>query len=248
MDQKLIKIGQAAKLLGVSIDTLRRWDKSGKFSSVRTGSRHHRFYQFSDIQTKINLATNYHDIAQNWVKSPRGFTLDPEIYCQTRDVFQSRLENLQFQLGKILPLEGIVSLAVAIAGEIGNNSYDHNLGNWPDIMGIFFYYDQKNKTIILADRGLGILTTLKRARPQLTTPAEALKVAFTETVSGRQPEIRGNGLKFVRSIVTSNPLSLNFQTGNAFLHLKQEDKNIFIQETDTSIHGCLASLKIEKTQ
>lgn len=136
-------------------------------------------------------------------------------------------------------------MVIAVAGEIGNNSYDHNLGNWPDIMGVFFYYDEVNKTIILADRGLGILTTLKRARPKLTTSTEALRVAFTQTVSGRQPEIRGNDLKFVRSIVTSNPLSLNFQTGNAFLHLKQHDKNIFIQETDIAINGCLATLKIE---
>src|SRR3989344_813400 len=32
----LVKIGQAAKTLGVSIDTLRRWEKKGKISTVRT--------------------------------------------------------------------------------------------------------------------------------------------------------------------------------------------------------------------
>jgi len=246
MNQKLLKIGEAAKFLGVSIDTLRRWDKAGKLSSVRTGNKGHRFYRFLDIQSKINSATNHHNLALEWAKSPHGFTIDPQIYCQTRDVFQSRLETLQFQLGKTLPLEGIVSLVIAVAGEIGNNSYDHNLGNWPDMMGIFFYYDEINKCIILADRGLGILATLRRARPRLTNSVDALKVAFTETVSGRQPEIRGNGLKFVRLIVIDNPLSLSFQTGNAFLHLKQHDKNIFIQKTDTTINGCLAILKIEK--
>ena len=249
MSTKLIKIGEVAELLGVSIDTLRRWDKSGKFSSVRTGSRGHRFYRFSDVELKLNSATNHRNLAIEWVQSRDGFALDPQIYyCQTRDVFQSRLETLQFELSKTFPLEGIVSLAIAVAGEIGNNSYDHNLGNWPDIMGIFFYYDEKNKSIILADRGRGILSTLKHVRPELNNSAEALKVAFTETISGRPNEARGNGLKFVRSVIIDNPLSLDFQTGNAFLHIKQHDNNLFIQETDIAIKGCFATIKIEKTQ
>jgi len=114
-------------------------------------------------------------------------------------------------------------------------------------MGIFFYYDDKTKSIILADRGQGILSTLKQVRPELNNSVDALKIAFTETISGRKEEARGNGLKFVRSVITKNPLSLDFQTGNAFLHIKQNDKNLFIRETDTSIRGCFATIKIEKT-
>lgn len=248
MSTKLIKIGEVAELLGVSIDTLRRWDKSGKFSSVRTGPRGHRFYRFSDVELKLNSATNHRKLAIEWAQSQDGFALDPHIYyCQTRDVFQSRLEALQFQLTKTSISDGIISLSIAVAGEIGNNSYDHNLGNWPDIMGIFFYYDEKNKTIILADRGQGILSTLKRVKPSLITSAQALKVAFTETISGRQTEARGNGLKFVRSVITGNPLSLDFQTGNAFLHIKQGDHQLFIQESDITIRGCFATIKIEET-
>jgi excisionase family DNA binding protein len=248
MTTKLIKIGEAAELLGVSIDTLRRWDKAGKFSSVRTGTLGYRFYRFSDVEFKLNSSTNHRNLALEWVQSANGFTLDPQIYCETRDVFQSRLETLQYELGRTLPIDGIVSLAIAVAGEIGNNSYDHNLGNWPDIMGIFFCYDEKNRSIILADRGRGVLSTLRQARPELKNSIEALEVAFTETVSGRQPEVRGNGLKFVRSVIGDNPLSLDFQTGNAFLHIKQHDNSLFIQEANTTIKGCLATIKIEKTQ
>lgn len=247
MSSKLIKIGEVSELLGVSIDTLRRWDKSGKFTSVRTGPHGHRFYKFSDVESKLNYATDYRNQAIEWVRSQNGFELNPENYCETRDVFQSRLEALQFELGKTLPLEGIVSLVIAVAGEIGNNSYDHNLGNWPDIMGIFFYYDEKSKSIILADRGQGILSTLKHVRPELTNSAQALKIAFTETVSGRSTEVRGNGLKFVKSVIINNPLSLDFQTGNAFLHLKQNDNSLLIRETDIPIKGCFATIKIEKT-
>ena len=248
MTTKLIKIGDAAQLLGVSIDTLRRWDKAGTFSSVRTGTQGHRFYRFSDVEFKLNSSTNHRNLAIEWVQSPNGFTLNPQIHCETRDVFQSRLETLQYQLGRTMPIDGIVSLAIAVTGEIGNNSYDHNLGNWPDMMGIFFYYDEKNKSIILADRGQGVLSTLRHARPELKNSVEALTVAFTETVSGRQPEVRGNGLKFVRSVISDNPLSLDFQTGNAFLHMKQHNNNLFIQEANTTIKGCFATIKIEKNQ
>ena len=41
------------------------------------------------------------------------------------------------------------------------------------IPGIFFGYDLNKKRIALADRGLGILTILKRVKPELNTDAEA---------------------------------------------------------------------------
>jgi excisionase family DNA binding protein len=246
MQIKLIKIGKAAELLGVSIDTLRRWDKSGKLLSVRIGSKGHRLYRFSDIESKLNSTSNQRNLAKEWAQSSRGFLLDSQSHCETRDVFQARLETMQSFLGKTMSLEKVVSLVIAVAGEIGSNSFDHNLGSWSDMMGVFFYYDEKNKSIILADRGQGILSTLKRVKPELNTAKEALEVAFTETISGRYPEARGNGLKFVRSVITNNPFSLEFQTGNAFLHLKQNDRGLSIQEVGTTIKGCFATIRIEK--
>jgi excisionase family DNA binding protein len=47
---KYVSIGQAAKMLGVSIATLRRWDKEGKLPSERTPSGHRR-YLASDVAT-----------------------------------------------------------------------------------------------------------------------------------------------------------------------------------------------------
>ena len=235
---KLISIGEAAKLLGVSIDTLRRWDKIGRLQSVRSSPRGYRFYPLSAIE---QLLQDQYTIAREWAVSSKGFELVSDVYCPTRDVFQVRLETLQSRLSRIFPLD-MVSLVIAIAGEIGNNSFDHNLGNWPDIIGIFFSFDAGSKAIILADRGQGILTTLKRVRPELTNAGEALKVAFTETISGRLPEARGNGLKFVRSVIIDNPFSLYFQTGDAYLYLKQNDKDVLIQQADTAIRGCFASI------
>lgn len=241
MDNKLLSIGEAADLLGVSIDTLRRWDHAGRLSSVRSGPLGHRFYRRSDIERYLE---EIDAVAKDWVESVVGREPSPEVYCQTRDVFQSRLEKFQFELSKVVPIE-IVSLVTAVAGEIGNNSFDHNLGNWPDIPGIFFSYSLRNRKVVLADRGQGILTTLRRVRTELTSSGEAMKVAFTETVSGRYPETRGNGLKFVRSIIVENPFSLYFQTRNAKLYLKKGDKELDIQPAETIVNGCFAVIGFE---
>ena len=46
---ELITIGKAAKMLGVHVDTLRRWDKQNKLSPVKTLGNHRR-YQLYDIE------------------------------------------------------------------------------------------------------------------------------------------------------------------------------------------------------
>lgn len=239
---KLLSIGQAAKLLGVSIDTLRRWDSAGRLRSIRSGPRGHRFYDRSDIDQYLQ---DINIVARNWAGSTNAAEPKPDVYCQTRDIFQARLEKFQSVLSKITSIE-TVSLITAIAGEIGNNSFDHNLGNWPDIPGIFFSYAIRNRQVVLADRGQGILTTLKRVRAELSNSSEAMKVAFTETISGRFPETRGNGLKFVRSIIVKNPFSLYFQTGNAQLYLKKDDVELNIKQTETNINGCFALISFEE--
>lgn len=104
----------------------------------------------------------------------------------------------------------------------------------------------RNRKIVLADRGQGILTTLKRVRPELINSSDAMKMAFTETISGRYPETRGNGLKFVRSIIVENPFSLTFQTGNARLYLKKNDSELNIQQGEINIKGCFAIISFEE--
>lgn len=241
MPNSLISIGVVAKQLGTSIDTLRRWDTTHRLPSIRSGPLGHRFYRQADIDLFLR---NESALAKQWAMAPIGIPPSNDVYCQTRDVFQARLEKLQHVLqGKVS--ESAVSLLSAVAGEIGNNSFDHNLGNWPDVTGIYFSLDSRNKNIVLADRGQGILATLKRVRPELVDASEALKVAFTETVSGRFPEARGNGLKFVRAVIIENPFTLKFQTGDAFLSLKEYDKDLSMSHTEEYIRGCIAIIGFE---
>lgn len=239
---KLLSIGKTAKLLGISVDTLRRWDSAGRLRSVRSGPKAHRYYNLFDIeQFLLEIDT----LALNWAKSDNPIEPNPELYCQTRDIFQARLEKLQSELSKFASIE-VVSLITAVAGEIGNNSFDHNLGNWSDIPGIFFSYSMRSRKVVLADRGQGILTTLKRVRPELANSSEAIKMAFTETISGRYPETRGNGLKFVRSIIVKEPFSLTFHTGNSQLYLKKNDVELNIKQMETSLKGCFAVISFEE--
>ncbi len=241
MQNKLISIGKAAQLLGVSIDTLRRWDTKGRLKSSRSGLSGHRYYLQTDIEEFLQ---DVKVLGLNWALASNATEPQADKYCKTRDIFQARLEIFESKLARIAPVT-TVSLITAVTGEIGNNSFDHNLGNWPDLPGIFFSYSMRNRIVVLADRGQGILTTLKRVRPDLTSSQEALKVAFTETVSGRYPETRGNGLKFVRKIIIENPFTLEFQTGGAYLYLKRGDKDVNIQKSNTDVRGCFAIIGFE---
>ena len=134
------------------------------------------------------------------------------------------------------------SLIVLAIGEMGNNSFDHNIGNWPNVPGIFYAYDLKKGQVVLADRGRGVLATLRNARPELATDVEAVRTAFTEYVSGRTPEKRGNGLKSVRTVVETHPISILFRSGNAQATLRHGEK-IQIEETKDTTPGCLIELK-----
>ena len=110
-------------------------------------------------------------------------------------------------------------LFTAILGELGNNCFDHNLGKWKDIPGCYFAYGQETANLwgIVVDRGQGVLSSLRQAVPEIKDDDEALEMAFYRKLSGRSPEKRGNGLKFVRSVINGNKQrGLFFKSGKAF--------------------------------
>jgi len=238
MSEELITITKVAKMIGVSMDTLRRWDESGKLIAIRPSKGSHRLYRLKDIEI---FMTDIFSAAKRWVTNCAPENPEKLFYCANSYIFQARLNRLEGELKLICP--DLFSLISSATGEIGNNSFDHNLGKWPDINGIFFAYDLSKKLIVLADRGLGILETLNRVRKGLNDHQDALKVAFTEIITGREPEHRGNGLKYVRRVATEFPIRLTFQTGDAKLNLRKGDTDIKIEHADTSFRGCLALLR-----
>ena len=237
-EDKLLRINEAAEMLGVSIDTLRRWDKSGKLVAVRKDGGTHRYYLEKDLEI---FASDLTKIAYEWLETKNE--LPATFYCSNSAVFQARLITMQNQLAQMPRLNNIFSLIVAIAGEIGNNSFDHNLGKWPDVPGIFFGHNLQKGIIVLADRGLGILGTLKRVRPELQNHTDAVRVAFTEIITGRAPEERGNGLKFVREVIEKNSIDLFFRSGDAELRIRKPNKELRIARSHLITPGCLAIIE-----
>ncbi|KKS97490.1 MAG: hypothetical protein UV73_C0008G0010 [Candidatus Gottesmanbacteria bacterium GW2011_GWA2_43_14] len=243
---------EIAKLTSISAGNIRRelkiMVKSGLFQSYRQGRLVYFIINqdtvlFEAVKTLMKNASvsaneDIYGQALSWVSKPTASSLPKEIYCQTRDIFLARLQSFAERLEIKIGTDAY--LVAAVAGEIGNNSFDHNLGNWPDLPGICFASSPNR--VVLADRGQGILKTIRNVRPQVKNDARALKVAFTEVVSGRYGEKRGNGLKFVSSVVSDKNWSLRFQSGRALLELSKE-KKLKITEMPGIIRGCLAMLK-----
>jgi hypothetical protein len=240
---KTYSIQETAKILVVNSQTLRRWDTSGRFKANRkkTGQVSRYFYYENDIEDFLSADFRaLNKIAYNWTFASVPVELPRRFHCSDKSIFKARLSRFEYDLSQDKALSKIFPLIVAISGEIGNNSYDHNLGNWPDVPGAFFGYNIDDRKIILADRGQGLLKTLRQARPGLADHIEALRVAFTELISGRAPEARGNGLKYVREVVTNYGFELFFQSGDAILNLKKHDKTLKIEKSQDFVQGTYA--------
>ncbi|MDR1418042.1 MAG: hypothetical protein LBI80_02645 [Endomicrobium sp.] len=174
------------------------------------------------------------DNITNWVKlQETDSIIPPQNYYKTRNLFQSELNKFMLETNDYL--------LTAIVGEIGNNSYDHNLGNWRDIVGIVFVYNFANKTVILAERGQGIKETLSKVKNDIKTDEQAINIALTEIISGRAPEQRGNGLKFVSKIVKEKNWYLYLQSGNGSIEIS--NGNIEFETKSDYVNGCLAVIK-----
>lgn len=144
----------------------------------------------------------------NFVKA--GQVLDQEnvFYNETRDQSNARISKWvrYFQSQKITLQDAV--LLGAILGELTNNAFDHNLGQWDKAPGcvVGFQIDHTNNILQLAigDRGQGIISSLQSVVGEQVSPEEVLFKAFNERVSGRAPEKRGNGLKFVLKHIIEN--------------------------------------------
>lgn len=239
-DQQFYSISRAAQYLGVSIQTLRNWDRAGTLRATFVSPGGHRYYSLADLER------NTQGLAQSvlaWASASQPVTAPEEWHCSTSDVFKARLERMTSELLSRPARRDIAPLLAAAAGEIGNNSYDHNLGKWPDLAGTLFAYDFGKRVIVLADRGIGILATLQVVRPALATHHDALKVAFTEVITGRAPEHRGNGLKYVRKALEQIGARLLFQTGDAVLHIGAESSELRVEQAEVPLGGCLAIIR-----
>ena len=131
-----------------------------------------------------------------------------ECVSHTRDVFDSRLMTYTSKTQQWL--------FGAVIGEIGANTFDHNFSFKNDVpKGVFCDFDSSDGCVYICDFGAGLKKTLSRVISLIADDEEAIKTAFTKPISGRAPEMRGNGLKFVISSIVENKWNLYFQSGDA---------------------------------
>jgi hypothetical protein len=144
--------------------------------------------------------------ASGWMSEQAAPKSPESLVCETRDIFTARLPHLKSFVRNGLQ-ENLLPLVISTAGEVGNNSFDHNIGQWRDVPGCWFESQITGRRfwICIADRGQGIFRSLVKVLPDLADEHAAVKAAFETNISGRAPEQRGNGLKFVRETVSTSP-------------------------------------------
>jgi hypothetical protein len=158
------------------------------------------------------------------------FHNEREHFSMTRDVFTARLQSYILESKKYLE--------AAVIGEIGNNTFDHNFVfelQFP--RGVYCNLSYKNGYVVIADYGRGVKGSLLSVVPSISTDIEAVEMAFTKQISGRTPEQRGNGLKFVSETVRQNQWRLFFQSGKGTCSINKDGLSFF--ESGIHLTGCL---------
>ncbi|AEF86804.1 hypothetical protein TREPR_1877 [Treponema primitia ZAS-2] len=172
-----------------------------------------------------------HEIVKAVVSEMKNcFGKDNEHFSKTRDIFATRIQSYTLETGKYLE--------AAIIGEIGNNTFDHNFvfeNNYP--RGVYCNLLYREKYIVLADYGKGVKQSLLPVLPSITSDTEAIEIAFTKRISGRSPENRGNGLKFVSENIQQNNWHLYFQSGSGCCSI--DNTGLAIYENEIPLLGCL---------
>ena len=166
-----------------------------------------------------------------------NFKENTEFFSETRDIFTARLQSYILRFNKYLE--------AAVIGEIGNNTFDHNFifkNEHP--RGVYCNFSYKQDYTIIADYGMGIKNSLLPVMPSINTDLEAVETAFTKRISGRSPEQRGNGLKFVSETIIQNNWYLYFQSGSGSCSISKN--GMFFNEETFFLNGCLAIINFKE--
>src|SRR3989339_1871686 len=94
-----ISIGDAAEYLGVTIQTLRRWDEDGVLSSKRINTKEHRYYDQNVLEDF--LSGNFDALVKKshrWAYNAEPTKILPRFYCQDKSIFKARLSKLELLL------------------------------------------------------------------------------------------------------------------------------------------------------
>lgn len=130
------------------------------------------------------------------------------LHCATSDEFSARLGRFDRMFHGFGFDDDSVKRATVLLGELGNNAFDHNLGNWPtDVSGVFIaaqnYPKLRQVEVAVGDPGVGFRASLRNAFPDLPNDVEAIKKGLAG-FTGRIGEKRGNGLRVIQHWTVDN--------------------------------------------
>jgi len=169
------------------------------------------------------------------------------LHCRYIDEFSARLGHFEKMFRNFGLDEEDAKRAVVIVGELGNNVFDHNLGNWPtnfsgSIIAAQNYPRLKRIEMIIADAGVGFMGSLRGAFPDLKSDVEAIKKGLSGH-SGWIGVRRGNGLQTVQRWTIDNfHGALTIHSGNGLVQV--DEHGIEARET-VPILGTLAQFVLQ---
>jgi hypothetical protein len=143
-------------------------------------------------------------------------------WCENRSAFNGRLSSYLNQLKDSFNDECLY-LFISSLGEVGNNCFDHNVGFWQDKAGCLFV--REKKFAIIADRGQGIRSSLSRVIDFKKEKLKPIELAYNRVVTGRAPEKRGNGLKFVKKSIANCNINLFVLSDSEEFYLSKKIQN-----------------------
>lgn len=108
-------------------------------------------------------------------------------------------------------------------------SFGISRGFWQGEPGCFFVRNEK--FTLICDRGRGIKQSLSSVYSLKDEDKSFVSIAFQKVITGRAPEKRGNGLKFVRKNILSCGLGLICKSDDEIFHLGK-DHDSFSREIE----------------
>lgn len=143
------------------------------------------------------------------------YTYKPEFYGSYEAIIAS--------LKKIGVSEDMSMLVSSSLGEIIDNAFSHNIGQWsndigPLVTALMQNDSQKRElTISICDFGVGFLHTLRNNYPEISTEKEAIQLALKANTTGRPNQRGGNGLLFLqKNIFNGFKGTLSIRSTNTF--------------------------------
>lgn len=179
------------------------------------------------------MIKNIIESAENIISNLSQIYNDESNWSSNKDIFDTRLQSYNLRTEQWL--------FGAVIGEIGFNTFDHNFGfNHSIKKGLYCNFDFGTNSVLLLDCGRGLKDSLIKVQSNLKDDSEAIRIAFTEMISGRAPEQRGNGLKFVLNSIIQNKWYMYYQSGNAIC--LADSTGFSFSTSELNYSGCLCLL------